>query len=71
MESTVDDKTAMPHGSHGGTDIIIEIWHSGAHWSVKKNEDQYWYKRQADTGWKVGLPPGMTPEDAWRAFKEG
>jgi len=41
--------------------IVIELWHQGGHWSLKKNDDQYWYKGKDDTEWRVGLPPGMKP----------
>ncbi len=50
-------------------DIVIELWHHGGHWCLKKSEDQYWYKGKHDTEWKFGLPPGMKPQDAARAFR--
>jgi hypothetical protein len=52
-------------------DIVIELWHHGGHWSLKKSSDQYWYKGKDDTEWKVGLPPGMKPQDVARAFRSG
>lgn len=52
-------------------DIIIELWHRGEHWSLKKTAEQYWYKGRNDTDWKAGLPPGMNPQDAARAFRSG
>lgn len=52
-------------------DIVIELWHHGGHWCLKKNDDQYWHKRKQDVDWKSGLPAGMTPQDAARAFRSG
>jgi len=52
-------------------DIVIEIWHHGGHWSIKKRDDQYWYKAKGDAEWKSGLPPGMKHRDATRAFQAG
>jgi hypothetical protein len=52
-------------------DIVIEIWHHGGHWSIKKKDDQYWYKTKGSAEWKSGLPPGMKPRDAIRAFRAG
>jgi hypothetical protein len=40
-------------------DIVIEVWHHGGHWSLKKSGDQYWYKSTNGTELKAGLPPGM------------
>jgi hypothetical protein len=42
-------------------DIVIELWHRGGHWCLKKSDDQYWYKGKEQTEWKPGLPPGMKP----------
>jgi len=52
-------------------DIVIELWHHGGHWCLKKRDDEYWHKSKADTEWKAGLPPGMKPQDAARAFRSG
>lgn len=50
-------------------DIVIELWHHGGHWCLKKGDDNYWYKSKAGTEWKA--PPGMKTEDAARAFRAG
>jgi hypothetical protein len=52
-------------------DIVIQIWHHGNHWSIKKSGEQYWHRGKNETEWKSGLPAGMTPQDAARAFREG
>ena len=45
-------------------DIVIELWHHGGQWSLKKSGEQYWYKGKKDTEWKSGLPRGMKAQDA-------
>jgi hypothetical protein len=52
-------------------DTVIELWHHGGHWSVKKSDDQYWHKAKDGTEWKAELPPGMKLQDAVRAFRTG
>ena len=52
-------------------DIEIELWHHGGHWSLKKGGDQYWYKASKILNGRFGLPPGMKPSDAARAFRSG
>jgi hypothetical protein len=50
-------------------DGAIRIWHQGIHWSIKREGDQYWCKETENMAWRLGLPPGMKPPDAGRAFK--
>lgn len=50
-------------------DIVIELWHHGGHWALKKNGDEYWHKGKGDSEWKAGLPPAMKPQDAARTFR--
>lgn len=40
-------------------DIVIELWHHGGHWPLKKSGDQYWYKGKDDNECGSGFPPGM------------
>jgi hypothetical protein len=42
-------------------DIVIELWHHGGHWCLEKTGNEYWYKGNAYTEWKAGLPQGMKP----------
>lgn len=35
-------------------DIVIELWHHGGHWSLKKSGNQYWHKGKKDTDTKWG-----------------
>ena len=32
-------------------DILIELWHHGAHWCQKKRGEQYWYKGEQASEW--------------------
>jgi hypothetical protein len=52
-------------------DIVIELWHNGSHWALKKSAHEYWHKGKGDPEWKAGLPPGMKPQDVARAFRSG
>lgn len=49
---------------------VKHIWNHGLHWAIKKNADRYWYRRKDDVEWKSGLPPGVTVQEANRAFRE-
>ena len=39
-------------------DIVIQLWHHGGHWCLKKRGNEYWHKSKADTEWKAGLAAG-------------
>jgi hypothetical protein len=53
-------------------DIVIELWHHGGHWLLKRVVSSIGYKAKGDAKWKCGLPPGMKPQhDAARAFRSG
>ena len=52
-------------------DIVIQIWHHGSHWSLKKNGEQYWHRGKNEIERRSALPSGMTLQDAARAFREG
>ncbi len=34
-------------------DIMIELWHHGGHWSLKKSGNQYLYRSTNGTEWKA------------------
>jgi hypothetical protein len=51
-------------------ETVKHIWNRGLHWAIKKNTDRYWYRGKDDVEWKCGLPPGVTVQEADRAFRE-
>lgn len=64
MEATADQKKLSQ-------DAIIEIRHQSGRWFLKKNEEQYWHRKQKDARWRDGLPSGLTAQEASDAFKAG
>ena len=52
-------------------DNVIQIWHHGNHWSIKKSGEQDWHRGKNETSGRPGYPQERTPQNAARAFRDG